>query len=133
MKDLKKPKLTQIERDAKQLTPFLKDIIVGLLLGDSSMGKRTLNSDPRCRFKQGLVHKPYLDHLYGLFQDYCGTEPNILDEKADTRTNKVYSSVSFNTLSFPCFNDYYNLFYLNGKKVVPPNIGDLLTPAGLAF
>jgi hypothetical protein len=36
------------------------------------------------------------------------------------------------TLSYPCFNDYYNLFYNNGKKSIPLNIAELLTARGLA-
>jgi LAGLIDADG DNA endonuclease family len=130
---LKKPRLTKAERAAKILTPELKDIIVGLLLGDLCMQKRTKNSNPRCIFAQGVVHKEYLFHLYSLFEDYCGIEPKIREAKADSRTNKAYSSVSFSTLQFPCFNELYSLFYPKGKKVVPKNIGDFLTPAGLAM
>lgn len=52
----------------------------------------------------------------------------------DKRYNKVYYSAAFETLSFPCFNYYRELFYNSeGKKIVPTNIGDLLTPRGLAY
>jgi hypothetical protein len=107
--------------------------LVGLLLGDLCIRKATQSSNPRCQFKQGLIHKEYLSHLYDLFQNYCGTGPKITNRKPDPITNQVYSSVSFTTISLPCFNEYYNLFYPKGQKVVPKNIGDLLTPAGLAF
>ena len=50
----------------------------------------------------------------------------------DSRTNKNYSSLTLRTKSFSLFTEYYNLFYLNGVKVIPNNIGDLLTPLGLA-
>jgi hypothetical protein len=33
----------------------------------------------------------------------------------------------------PCFNELLELFYADGKKVIPNNIGDLLTPLGLAY
>lgn len=36
-------------------------------------------------------------------------------------------------MALPCFNEFYNLFYHEGKKVIPLNIYDLLTPLGLAF
>jgi hypothetical protein len=36
-------------------------------------------------------------------------------------------------MSLPCLNELNQLFYPEGKKVVPLNIGDLLTPAGLAM
>ena len=47
-------------------------------------------------------------------------------------TNKNYSSLTLRTRSLPLFTEYYKLFYLNGVKVIPNNIGDLLTPLGLA-
>src|SRR5439155_3813529 len=37
------------------------------------------------------------------------------------------------TYALPCFLELYNLFYHGGVKVVPLNIGDLLTPLGLAY
>jgi hypothetical protein len=102
-------------------------------LGDLHIQKQTPNSNVYCQFAQGLIHEEYLFHLFDLFKDYCITEPKIKEDKPDFRTNKVYSSVHFNTIRLPCFNELYLLFYLNRKKVVPLNIRDLLTPAGLAF
>lgn len=49
-----------------------------------------------------------------------------------SETTRLFSRVAFETLSFPCFNYYRDLFY-NGKKILPSNIEDLLTPRGLAF
>ena len=50
------------------------------------------------------------------------------------KTNISYSSISFASLTLPCFNYYRNLFY-NKKniKVVPLNIKELLTPKGLCY
>ena len=50
----------------------------------------------------------------------------------DSRTNKEYSSLTLRTKSLPIFTEYYNLFYYKGVKVIPNNIGDILTPLGLA-
>ena len=38
-----------------------------------------------------------------------------------------------NTYSLPCFNELYELFYVNGKKIIPANIADLITPLSLAY
>jgi hypothetical protein len=48
-------------------------------------------------------------------------------------TGNIRTGLSFATLTFPCFNEFYDLFYLNGVKVVPSNIDELLTPLGLAY
>lgn len=52
----------------------------------------------------------------------------------DKRSNLIYSSISFATLTLPCFTYYRNLFYDSiNKKIVPLNIKQLLTPRGLAY
>jgi hypothetical protein len=52
----------------------------------------------------------------------------------DKKTNKTYSSISFATLTLPCFTYYRKLFYnSNNKKIVPLNINQLLTPIGLSY
>jgi hypothetical protein len=71
--------------------------------------------------------------LYELFESYCPSVPRITNPLPDKRTNKVYSSIRFETCALPCFNELFNLFYLDGKKVIPKNIGDLLSPLGLAY
>jgi len=45
----------------------------------------------------------------------------------------VYSSIRFQTYSLPCFNELYSLFYVDGQKVVPGNIAELMTPLSLAY
>ena len=49
------------------------------------------------------------------------------------RTGKVYNSIRFSTLSLPCLNNYYELFYKDGRKIIPNNISELLTARGLAY
>jgi LAGLIDADG DNA endonuclease family len=46
------------------------------------------------------------------------------------RTREVRSVFTY---SLPCFNELFDLFYLDGKKIVPSNIAELLTPLGLAY
>jgi hypothetical protein len=87
----------------------------------------------RFKFKQGIVHKDYLLHLFELFSSYCPNVPKINNPKAHKLTGKFYSGIWFNTYSLPCFNDLYNLFYPAGVKIIPFQIAGLLTPCGLAY
>lgn len=130
---VKPGKLTKLERSQFTLSEELKEIIVGLLLGDLNVQKLTINSNVRLRFKQGFVHKDYISHLYDLFKSFCLSAPKSYSQKPDKRTGEIYTQISFNTLSLPCFNYYYDLFYPKGQKIVPDNIADLLTPLGLAY
>jgi hypothetical protein len=71
--------------------------------------------------------------IYSHFSNLGGKGPKVYIRKPDKRTNKIYSSMQFKTLSLPCLNYYYDLFYKEGKKIVPSNIGDLLTARALAY
>ena len=123
---MKKNYLTKIERLSFTLSSELKDILIGLLLGDLYIHKQKTSVNTRLEFTQGVVHKEYVQHLYELFNIYCGMVPKITSRSPDKRTGKVYSSVLFKTFALPCFNDLYELFYPMGKKIVPLNIGDLI-------
>ena len=53
----------------------LKDILIGLLLGDLYVEKQKGYKNARLQFKQSSAHKEYLDYLYDLFKEYSGSKP----------------------------------------------------------
>jgi hypothetical protein len=128
---MKKNYLTKAERIQFILTTEQKDILVGLILGDLNFRKAKGGVNALLKFEQGLIHKDYLLHLFDLFSIYCRTAPKT--QSRVTRPGMEYSSVYFRTYSLPCFNEFLDLFYLEGKKIIPNNIGELLTPLGLAY
>ena len=129
--DDKPRRLTNLEKSEFSLSEPLKEILVGSLLGDLHAEKQSVNV--RLKFAQGILHADYILQLYKLFQNFCPETPKIENSKPHRRTGKVYSSIYFRTYSLPCFNELYELFYPEGKKIVPLNIGDLLTPLGLCY
>ena len=63
-----KPKrLTKAEKEAFLLPETLKQILVGLIMGDLHVYKQKLGINTSLVFEQGLVHKDYIYHLYELF------------------------------------------------------------------
>jgi hypothetical protein len=126
-------RLTKAERAEFVLSQDLQSILVGLYLGDLYVRKPGGGVNSRLEFYQGTNHEEYLLHLYKLFQSYCMAEPKTSIRSPSKQTGKVYSSIRFDTRALPCFNELYELFYVNGKKVIPSNIFDLLTPLGLAY
>lgn len=88
----------------------------------------------RLRFDQTFPeHTTYLMYIYSRFYNLGGKGPKVYIRKPDKRTNKIYSSMQFKTLALPCLNYYYDLFYEEGKKIIPSNISDLLTARALAY
>ena len=130
---IKPKRLTNLERSQFTLSEELKGILVGLILGDLFIQCRGESGNARLCFEQGMVHEDYLLHLYERFKEFCSASPKIIIHPPDKITGKEYSSIRFNTYSLPCFNELYELFYPEGTKIVPLNIGELLTPLVLAF
>ena len=132
-----KTKLNKVDRSKFNIKSPLNEILVGILLGDGHVQKRSLNGNSRFMYGQSSLrihHLNYFKHVLNLFKPYL-SETFKLKEKTfkDNRTNNTYKSVNFSTLSLPCFNQYKSLFYKNNKKIVPINIQELLTPIGLAY
>lgn len=117
------------------LSPELKEIIVGSLLGDLSCERPNSRCNTRMQFKQSTKNTEYIKHLYLLFSDFCGSSPLVMS-KFDSRPNKLkrYFAIKFQTLSLPCFNIFRDMFYNSeGVKIIPNNLEDLLTARGLAY
>lgn len=127
------------------LDNHLKEIIVGLLLGDGNM--QTFSKDGktwRLRIIQGgSNHFIYICHLRNLLDAWTKME---IKEYNEVRTikNKIYKKWYFNTLSFEQFSELGNAFYplinrdsnsnyKKRKKIIPLEIEDWLTDKGLAY
>ena len=118
-----------------ELNADLKEIIIGLMLGDLFAEKRNPNSNTRLQFKQSIKNKVYIEHLYSIFKDYCNSEPKIttsIDQRPGKKDLNI--SIKFWTQNLPCFNQFRELFYDElGTKYIPSNLDELITPRSLAY
>jgi hypothetical protein len=111
----------------------LKDIIIGKLLGDSSITKQG-----NITIEHSMKQREYVYHLYEKFKNIIKNEPKIY-ERLDKRYNKINTSIYIKTN--PIFKNYENIFYKNilienkikRIKIVPLNIKELLTSKALAY
>ena len=94
-------------------------IIVGTLLSDGWLEKENVNSNARFRFKQALTKADYVISSFLNLAYYCSSIPNLVTGK---RKGTVTTALQFSTRSYQCFNELYNLFYINNIKVIPYNI-----------
>ena len=128
--------MTKVERSKISIDTPLKEILIGILLGDAHVQKRNGNS--RLIYGQSSLREHHLNYFYHIFdlfkpflsKDFFPKSRSFVNKK----TNISYSSISFASLTLPCFNYYREKFYNNkNKKIVPININQLLTPRGLAY
>lgn len=106
---------------------------IGLMLGDASLQSQNNGKTYRMKFEWGNKNKPYLMHVYDLFDEWVLSPPH---EK--TRTSPKGNPVTnwgFQTISHPAFNDLAKLFKLSNKKkgISKSLIKDHLTAKGLAY
>lgn len=123
-------RLTQKERALLTLSDSTQQALIGILLGDGHLQKRSSTANTRFRFTQSTKHEEYFYLVHELFSDF------LTESFTPYHYNSKFSvqSLHFVTMALPCFNYYHDLFYNSKKvKVVPSNISDLLTARGLAF
>ncbi|GAA5137723.1 hypothetical protein GCM10023339_78170 [Alloalcanivorax gelatiniphagus] len=126
-------KFTAYFKNNYELTTEQKEALIGIILADGFLERAKPTHNTRLTVEQTYPdQESYLLSIRDLFAPLIKMEPSIVSRKADSRTGKVYKSILFKTLSFPCLNFYHDLFYLCKTKIVPSNIKDLLTPRGLA-
>jgi len=125
-------RISNSERSKFKLDFYLKQILIGNILGDVYMRRFSEKANARINFRQGSINASYLLHLYNLYQEFVTTPPAV-QSITDKNTGKIRYNLSFATLALPCFNELYEAFYLEGKKIIPNNISDLLSEVSLAY
>jgi hypothetical protein len=97
-----KKSISNEERAKFQLDPFLKQVLVGNILGDVYLRKSSSKANVRLVFRQGSVNSTYLLHLYNLFQEFVTTPPSV-SEIVDKKTGKSRFNLNFTTLTLLLF------------------------------
>lgn len=123
-------RISNSERSKFKLDFYLKQILIGNILGDVYMRRFSEKANARIIFRQGSINASYLLHLYNLYQEFVTTAVSSITDK---NTGKIRYNLSFATLALPCFNELYEAFYLEGQKIIPNNIADLLSEVSLAY
>lgn len=111
------------------LTSRQEEILIGTLLGDAHLEKN--GRFTRLRIDHYDKHKEYIFWLASEFQPFSLKPRQIFE--VDRRNRKTYSRWHFSTKSLPIFEEYRELFYINGKKVVPACLFHIITPLSLAI
>ena len=115
---------SRIVKNSLILSEFQKEVLVGLVLGDGCLVRLKNSGATRLSVCQGFKQNDFVEWLYEIFKEFVRTPPQ---PKIRFRNNKQNTEVWFNTLTYPTFQNFYDLFYLNGKKIVPESIDALLS------
>lgn len=105
---------------------------IGLMLGDASLQTQNKGKTYRMKFEWGDKNKPYLDHVYNLFNEWVLAQPHF-KSRINANGNQV-NNWGFQTISHEAFNILSELFLIKNKKSISNElIKNHLTGRGLAF
>lgn len=114
-----------------KLNDLQREVLVGLLLGDGHIEQPYATPRARLKVEQRAEMRTYVEWLYDIFQNWIRGAIASRTHSLKT-TGKSYEYLGFTTFGHKEFMPYRQLFYPNGKKVIPNNLEDLLTPLGLS-
>lgn len=98
------------------ITPYLTQVLVGMLLGDANIRKPGKNGQPQIQYNQGFVHLNHILHIFFLLSPILTHLPSLVQRRDST----LY--LHLHTRCLACLSPLYDLFLANGKKRIPINI-----------
>lgn len=114
--------------EAVPLTDFQEQVLIGTMLGDSTMERRYRNANLVCAHCK--EKEDYTKYKCEIFKSL---NPSISYVKQfDKRTEKTYERCVMKLPSNPELNKYYDAFY-TPKKSIPFDLLENFTEASLAF
>ena len=101
-------RLSSVKRTSINLPYDIKEILIGILLGDAHIVRRSPTANSRLVYTQTAVsHKEYFDYVLSFFMPFCVNDYKpFACEVVNNRTKKIYSALSFTTMQLPCFNEF---------------------------
>jgi hypothetical protein len=111
-----------------KLNNIQQQILYGHLLGDGSMSPSIHAQNASLRIERTARDREYLEWTASYFKELLS--PAGITESIKSRHDKEYPCIRFGTRSLPVFNQYYDQWYPEGKKIVPKDL--ILTPLIIA-
>jgi LAGLIDADG DNA endonuclease family len=108
---------------------YLRSMLGGLLISDGWL-EINKTGNTRFFFKQSLGNSALVLFVFNRLSHFCSSYPII------TTTNlkdKKFKGLSLYTRSYPCFTEFYNIFYVKRVKIVPLDLYEMIDYEFLAY
>lgn len=117
-------------RQTHKISSREKAIIIGTILGDAHLGQT--KHGVRLEIGHSNHQKPYVFWKYRMLRSFVGAAPHLIKIN-DARYQQTYRQWRFKTRIHETFAQLHDIFYPQGKKIIPKFIDDLLdSPLSLA-
>jgi LAGLIDADG DNA endonuclease family len=117
------PRFTALDRKSIKIPNNLISIFIGIIISDANVSKQ-YKCDARMVFKQTIKHIEYFYFVFFKLNHYCSKGPYVTRALVH---KKEHLGLAFTTRTLPCITELYDIFYLDGKKIVPADLFNLLT------
>lgn len=98
------------------LTQLQRSLIIGSVLGDGYIRIMPGRKDAFLEVNHSLKAKDYVDWKYFVLKNICNSEPK------ERETNEGRHAYRFFTKQDKEITEIYNLFYQDGKKIIPKEL-----------
>ena len=104
-----------------------RHLLIGWILGDGCLRFPGRSHHANLTVEHGEAQEEYVWFKYEWMKEWVLTPPKQVSRVYHKDETRTLVSWRFLTISHPEFSFYHTLFYRNGMKSVPDNIGDLVT------
>lgn len=123
-------KMTKFLRDITYIPDYHLGVLVGLILSDASISILAKGKNARIALKQSIINFPFFWMTFVVLSHYTASLPYA----DSTVINGVrFYSTRFDTRAYPVFTILHNIFIINGKKIISPDLFHFLSPVALAY
>jgi len=122
-------KLLEEYKKTLRLSDLQKEVLVGLILGDSHIELSPNGKSARLKVEYSIKNADYVEWLYQIFKNLVKMIPR---KRTINSFGGNFERFGFTTLSLTDFLSFRELFYQTKTKIVPQNISKILTRLGLA-
>lgn len=109
-----------------------EDVLISLAIGDGCIYKSKGNKNYRMNLAHSVKQKDYFLEKYNQLKSFIEVDYFIETQK-HSKTGKKYTCYKFQTKVHPFYTEMHNMFYKNGKKIIPANINEMLSEKVLAY
>lgn len=122
--------LKKLDRNMIQITSFQRSIIVGIILSDGWVQRRS-GWNPRVGFKQSIKNFEFFWDVFTQLSNLCSGYPWLVKI---IKRGKLFFAIEINTRQLNSLMEVYNLFYLDPKnKIIKVELYDYLDYIGIAY
>ena len=107
----------------------LRSMLGGLIISDGWL-EINKSGNTRFFFKQSIDKSEFVLFVFTKFSHFCSSYPTITTARIN---NREFKGLCFHTRSYPCLTQFYNIFYVNRKKIVPLDLYEFINYEFLAY